>query len=235
MKTEGHREIVGVEIVGSISYDTTTGLYNNQRKYLEQWNPWYSYWSIYNLNQAQLFPKQRNMWIDHGLSPGMDNFELEWFQLADALQKLLSEVDISFGNYCWVEAYLFILRKLYNLDIFTCLHVLLSHYLFQVHLDFQLIYLADLKRYHIDGNINMGGWWWDTQDQLCAGVMIVPVIKVSNNTHLNNCSRDQRIWRLYLVIRNIRTNTNPSPWSWALSHVRQILYPAPAANNADEA
>lgn len=77
MKTEGHREIVGVEIVGSISYDTTTGLYNNQRKYLEQWNPWYSYWSIYNLNQAQLFPKQRNMWIDHGLSPGMDNFELE--------------------------------------------------------------------------------------------------------------------------------------------------------------
>ena len=49
----------------------------------------------------------------------------------------------------------------------------------------------------------MGTWWWDTQDQLPAGAMIVPVICASDKTNLTNISGDYHAWPLNLTIGNI--------------------------------
>jgi len=42
--------------------------------------------------------------------------------------------------------------------------------------------------------MNMGDWWWDTQEQLPARVTIVPAICASEMTHLTDLSGDQYAW-----------------------------------------
>jgi hypothetical protein len=55
------------------------------------------------------------------------------------------------------------------------------------------------------------GDWWDTQNQLPAGVTIVPVICASDKTHLTNFSGDQHVWPLYHTIGNIRKDIRRTP------------------------
>jgi len=83
--------------------------------------------------------------------------------------------------------------------------------------------------------MNMGDWWWDTQDQLPAGVTIVPVICASDKIHLTNFSGNQHAWPLYLSISNIRQNICRTPRKCTWIPVGLIPCPPKGAKNTDEA
>jgi len=200
-----------VDNAGGKAYGKATGLYNKHRKYSEQWNPWHPYQSAQDFQQAQSFSQQTKTWINQHLRRGLDNFKIESFQSADALRKLLSELDFGLGDDSWIEDHSHIFGILYYRDIFKCIQFLLAHLPFQAHLDLEPVRLADWESRRIYGEMNTGNWWWDTQDQLPAGAIIVPVICASDKTHLTNFSGDQHAWLLYLTIGNIRTDIRRTP------------------------
>jgi hypothetical protein len=96
--TKAHTEVVGLENVGWKANAKATGLYNKNRKFSEQWNPWHPFRSTHNFQQAQSFSKQTKTWIDQHFRRGLDNFKIESFQSADAMRKLLSELDFRLGD-----------------------------------------------------------------------------------------------------------------------------------------
>jgi len=59
--------------------------------------------------------------------------------------------------------------------------------------------------------MNIGNWWWDTYDQLPAGVTIVPVIWASDKTHLTDFLGSQNTWLLYITIGNIQNDIRLTP------------------------
>jgi hypothetical protein len=186
-------------------------LYNKHRKYSEQWNPWHPVWSAHDFQQAQSFSQQTKTWIDKHLRCGLDNYKIQSFQSADALGKLLSELDFGLGNDRWNKDDSHIFGILFYSDIFKCIQFLLPHLPFQAHLDFEPVRLADSEGRRIYSEMNTGEWWWDTQYQLPAGATIVPVICASDKTHLTNFSGYQHAWPLYLTIRNIQKDIRSTP------------------------
>jgi len=82
-------------------------------------------------------------WIDQHLSRGLDNFNIESFQSADALRNLLSRLDFGLGNDSWIEDDSHIFGTLYYRDIFKCIQFLLAHLPCQAHLEFEPVRLAD--------------------------------------------------------------------------------------------
>jgi hypothetical protein len=96
--TKAHIEVVGLENVGGKANAKATGLYNKNHKFSEQWNPWHPFRSTHNFQQAQSFSKQTKTWIDQHFRRGLDNFKIESFQSADAMRKLLSELDFGLGD-----------------------------------------------------------------------------------------------------------------------------------------
>jgi len=102
-KTKVDRQVVGVENAGGKAYGKATGLYNKHRKYSEQWNPWHPFQSAYDFQQARSFSQQMKTWIDQYLRCGLDNYKIESFQSAGALQKLLSGLHFRLGNDSWIE------------------------------------------------------------------------------------------------------------------------------------
>jgi len=141
--TKAHSQVVGVEnAVGNV-YGKATGLYNKHRKYSEQWNPWHPFGSAHDIQQAQSFNQQTKTCIDHHLRHGLDNIKIKSFQSADALQKLISELDFGLGNDSWIEDDLHIFRTLYYRDIFKCIQFLQAHLPFQAHHNFESVGLAD--------------------------------------------------------------------------------------------
>jgi len=185
-KTRAHRQVVAVDNAGGKAYGKATGLYNKYRKYSEQWNQWHPFQSAHDFQQAESFSQQMKMWIDHHLRCGLDNFNIESFQSADTLRNLLTRLDFGLGNDSWIEDHSHIFGTLYYRDIFKCIHFLLAHLPFQVHLNFEPVRLADLESRRIYSEMNTGDWWWDRQDQLPAETTIVPVICPSDKTHLTN-------------------------------------------------
>jgi hypothetical protein len=185
-KTKAYRQVVGVETAGGKVYGKATGLNNKHRKYSEQWNPWHPFQSTHDFQQAQWCSQETKTWTDQHLRRGLDNFKMESSHSADALQKLLSELDFGLGDHSWIEANPHMFGTLYYRNIFKCIQFLLAHLPFQAHLDFELLRLADSESHRIYNELNTGDSWWDTQDQLLTGVMIVPVICASDKTHLTN-------------------------------------------------
>jgi hypothetical protein len=106
-----------------------------------------------------------------------------------------------------------------------CIQFVLSHLPFQEHLDFERVLLADLEIRRINTEMNTGHCWWNAQDQLPAGVTIVPVICASHKTHLTNVSGDQHAWPLYLTIGNILKDIRRTPEAQMWILVRLILCP----------
>jgi hypothetical protein len=180
-----------VENVGGKAYGKATGLYNKHRKYSEQWNPWHPFQQGHKFQHAQSFSQQTKTWIDQHLRHGLDHFKIESFQSADALQKLLSEINFGLGDDRGIEDHLQVFGTLFYKDIFKCIQFLLAHLPFQAHFDFERVRLADSESLQIYSEMNTGDWWWDTHDQLPEGAMIVPVICASEKTHLTNFSGNQ--------------------------------------------
>jgi hypothetical protein len=83
--------------------------------------------------------------------------------------------------------------------------------------------------------MNMGDWWWDTQDQLPAGARIVPVICASDKTHLTNFSADQYTCQLYRMICIIRKHIRRTPTKRTAILVELILCPPKGTENTDKA
>jgi len=150
-------------------------------------------------------------WIDQHVRRGLDNYKIESFQSADALRKILSELNLGLRDNGWIEDDSHIFGTIYYRDIFKCIQFLLAHLPVQAHLDFELVGLADCKGRRFYFEMNTGDWWWDTQDQCPAGAMVVPVICASDKTHLTNFPGDQHPWPLYLTIGNIRKDIRRTP------------------------
>jgi hypothetical protein len=102
---------------------------------------------------------------DQHLRHGLDNFKIESFQLADALPKLLAELDFGLGNDNWIEDDSHIFGTLFVSHILKCNRLLLAHLPFEAHLTFELVHLADSEGGRIYSEMNRGDWSWDTQDQ----------------------------------------------------------------------
>jgi len=117
---------------------------------------------------------------------GLENFKIVSFQSADALQKLLSEIDFGLGYECWIEDYSPIFGTLYYSDIFQCIQFLLAIFPLQAQLNLETVCLADLESRPIYSEMNTSGWWWDVQEQLSAGATIVPIICGSDKSYLTN-------------------------------------------------
>jgi hypothetical protein len=141
----------------------------------------------------------------------MDNIKIESFHSADALQKLLSELNFGLGDDSWIEDDSHIFGTLHYRDIFKSIQFLWAHLPFQAHLNFELVRLGDSEGRQIYSEMKTGDWWWDTQHQLLAGATIVPVIFASDTTHLTNFSGDQHAWLLYLTIGNTRKDIGRTP------------------------
>jgi hypothetical protein len=123
------------------------------------------------------------MLIDQHLWRGLDNINIESFQSADALRKLLSRLDFGIGNDSWIEDHSHIFGTLYHQDTLKNIQCHLAHPPFQARLDFEMVRQAHSESCQIYCEMNTGDWWWDIQDQLPAGATIVPVICVSDRTH----------------------------------------------------
>jgi len=102
--------------------------------------------------------------MDQHLRRRLDNFKIELFQSADALRKLLSELDLGLSDDSWIEDDSHIFRTLYYRDLFRCIQLLLAHLPFQAHLDFEQVRLADSEGHQICSEMNIGDWWWHTQN-----------------------------------------------------------------------
>jgi hypothetical protein len=89
---------------GGESIWQATRLYNKHCKYLEQWNPWHPIRSAHNFQLAQSVSQETKTLIDHDLRHGLDDFNIESFQPADALLQLLSGLDFGLRNDIEVEA-----------------------------------------------------------------------------------------------------------------------------------
>jgi hypothetical protein len=138
-----------VEHAGGKANGKATGLYNKHRKYSEQWNPSHQFRSLHEFPQAQSFRQQTKTWIDHHLSRGLGIFKIKLFQSSDAMRKLLSELDFGLGNDSWIEHDPHIFGILCYKDIFKSIQVLLEHFAFEAHFDFDLVLLADSEGHPI--------------------------------------------------------------------------------------
>ena len=233
--TKAHRQVVGVENEGGKAYGKATGLYNKHRKYSEQWNPWHPVQSAHDLQHAQSFSEQTTTCIDQHLTRRLDNFNIDSFQSADALRKLLSRLDSRLGNDSWIEDHSHIFGTLYYRDSFRSIQFIVAHLPCHRHLDVESVHLTESESCPIYSGMTMGDWSWDTQDQLPAGATIVPVICASEKTHLTNFSGDLHAWPLYLTIGNIRNDIRRTPIMRAWILVGLFLSPLKCAKNTDEA
>jgi len=234
-KTKAHRQVVGVDNAWRKAYGRASKLYNKHHKYSAQWNPWHPFRSAHDIQHAQSFSQQMESSIDQRLRCGLDNFKIESFQSADALGKLLSELDFGPGNMSCIEDDSHIFGTLYYSDIFKCIQLLLAHLPFQAHLNCELLRLADSVDCWIYRKINTGDEWWDTQDQFPARAMILPVICACDKTYLTKISGDQDGWPLDLTIANIRRDVHQVPKQHSLILVRLIPRPQKGGGNIEEA
>jgi hypothetical protein len=102
-KTKAHRQVVGLENARGEANGKATGLYNKHCKFSGQWNPWHPFRSAHDFQQAQSFSQQTKTWIDQHLRCGLDNFKIESFQSADAMRKLLFELDFGLSDDSRIE------------------------------------------------------------------------------------------------------------------------------------
>jgi len=232
-KKRAHRQVVGVENVGGKAYGKATGLYNKHRKYSEQWNPCHPFQSAHYFQQSQSFSQQTETWIDQHPRRGQDDFNIESFQSADALRKLLSRLDFGLGNDSWIEDHSHLFGTLYYRDIFKCIQFPLAYLPFPAHLNFELVRLADSESHRIYSEMNTGDLWWDTQDQLAAGARIVTVICASDKTHFTHFSGDQHACPLNLTIGIIRKDIHHTPKKCAWILVGLIPCTPKGAKNTD--
>jgi len=109
------------------------------------------------------------------------------------------------------------------------------HITFQAHLNFKPMSLTESKGHRIFSAMNMGDWWWDTEDQLPARATIVQVICASEKTHLTNVLGDEHSWLWYLTTGNVCTDLPQTLIKHIWILIRLILCPPQGAKNIDEA
>jgi hypothetical protein len=182
-----------------------------------------------------LFSQQTKTWIHQHLRHGLDNFEIESFQYADALPRQFSQLDFGLGNNDGIEDHSPIFGTFYYRDIFKCIQFLLAHLLFQVHFDFELVWLADSECRRTYSEMNTGHRGWATQEQLPAGATIVPVIIASYETHSTNLAGDQHAWPLYFKIGNIGKDIRHTTKTHMWIPVRLIPCSPKGGINSDDA
>jgi hypothetical protein len=115
-----------------------------------------------------VFGQQTKTSIDQHLMCELDIIRIKSFLSADAMQKLLSEVNFRHNEDCWIEDDSHIFRRLYYKDIFKCVQLLQTLPRFQANYKFDPVHLADPEANRIYSKMNMSNWWWDTQHRLAA-------------------------------------------------------------------
>jgi len=165
----------------------------------------------------------------------LPNVEIGSFQSAHSLPKLLSELDFGLGDNSWIEDHSHILRTLYYSDMFKCIQFLLSHHWYEAHLHVKLMLLAESGNCRKHSEMNTGDCCCNSEDQISAKVMIVPVICASDKTHLTNSLCDHQVWPMYRAIGTIQQYLWQIPWEEARILVGLNLWTLNGANNPDSA
>ena len=73
-----------------------------------------------------------------------------------------------------------------------------------MNLDVYPVRLAESAGSRTYRGMNIDDWWWDAQDQIPTGAMIVPVICASDKTHWTNSLGNQHAWPLNFTVGNIQ-------------------------------
>ena len=63
------------------------------------------------------------------------------------------------------------------------------------------------------GEMHTGDWWWKEQDKLPAGAALVPIMLLSDSTHLTSYVGDKKIWPVYMTIGNLSSTVRMKPKS----------------------
>src|ERR1700712_3248903 len=64
-------------------------------------------------------------------------------------------------------------------------------------------HLFDSSGCRVYNEIHTMDWWWDTQDLVPRGGIVVPVLFTSNKTHHTNFTGDKAPWLVYMSFGNI--------------------------------
>ncbi|KAI5852013.1 hypothetical protein BZA05DRAFT_445175 [Tricharina praecox] len=101
--------------------------------------------------------------------------------------------------------------EFWHRDIIEC-----GKWLLQQRAYTQYLSYAPEKRFEDDGNrvyseMYTADWWWERQSSLDAGDTMVPMIFVSDVTHLTNFSGDKKAWTVYMTIGNLPATVRMAP------------------------
>ena len=70
---------------------------------------------------------------------------------------------------------------------------------------------GEKKKVQVYSEMHTGKWWWKEQSTLPRGATLVPVICMSDETHLSDFSGDKKAWPIYLTIGNILSKYRNKP------------------------
>ena len=70
---------------------------------------------------------------------------------------------------------------------------------------------GEKKKVRVYSEMHTGKWWWKQQSTLPRGATLVPVICMSDETHLSDFSGDKKAWPIYLTIGNILSKYRNKP------------------------
>jgi hypothetical protein len=220
-------------------------------------DPWAPFSTPHEFKLASWFirskvPKSR---INEYFSTGLGTSASAGFTSMYTLEARLRQLD-PYGPYLqWFEGQVDDgTRRLpfFYRNVLDCVRYLLR----QITYTEDLVY-APRREYDANGQrvyaeMHTADWWWDiqvqchivtqlllagaqanrSQDALPRGATVVPIIGMSDQTHLSNFSGDQKAWPVYITVGNLPSTTRNRPGSMAVLLLALLPVPPKLANSA---
>lgn len=192
-------------------------------------NPYYPFANAEDFNLAQWFIESGTPQIHinsffkgspKGLDPSTERHFTSSYKLNQCIDAMPDGMgwdswkDVTLPDVTWNDKSTEPISFFYR-DPVECIKYLLRQPMFAGRLHY-----APRRRFN-DGErlyteMHTADWWWETQKTLPPGAALVPVIAMSDATHLSNFSGDLKAWPVYMTIGNIEREVRCSPSSTAV-------------------
>jgi hypothetical protein len=180
-------------------------------------------------------PKSR---IDEYFASGLDITRSASFKSAYTLEKHLKNLDPLSKYPEWTEGIVedrnhticFFYR-----NIIDCVRYLITQIAHKDSMAYAPVKEYDQVGAQLYSEMHTAQWWWEIQvnsttrsrgmlhiltkdfeETLPRGATVVPIIGMSDQTHLSNFSGDKKAWPVYVTIGNINSKTRNSPTTMAI-------------------
>ncbi|RPA93469.1 hypothetical protein L873DRAFT_1705102 [Choiromyces venosus 120613-1] len=120
-------------------------------------------------------------------------------------------------------------------NILDCVRYLLRQIAYRDDLVYMPRCEYDQNGDRIYAKMHTADWWWDVQDTLPRGATLVPIIGMSDQTHLTNFSGDKKAWPVYITTGNLLSTRRNRPGSMAVLLLALLPVPPkfPQSSSAD--